>query len=44
MYGVIFAAAIDKKETGFALTAEEVLPDAEDGIVAVSRVSTGECD
>ncbi len=44
VYGVIFAAAIDKKETGFALTAEEVLPDAEDGIVAVSRVSTGECD
>lgn len=44
VYGVIFAAAIDKNETGFALTAEEVLPDAEDGSAAVARVSTGECD
>ncbi|GIH70266.1 MarP family serine protease [Sphaerimonospora thailandensis] len=44
VYGVIFAAAIDKKETGFALTAEEVLPDAEDGTAAVGRVSTQECD
>ncbi|MCT9932388.1 MarP family serine protease [Planotetraspora sp. A-T 1434] len=44
VYGVIFAAATDQPETGYALTAEEVLPDAEDGSGAVVRVDTQDCD
>ncbi|WP_036325250.1 MarP family serine protease [Microbispora sp. ATCC PTA-5024] len=44
VYGVIFAAATDQPETGYALTAEEVLPDADDGSGAVARVNTQECD
>jgi S1-C subfamily serine protease len=44
VYGVIFAAATDQDETGYALTAEEVLPDAKDGSGAANAVSTGQCD
>ncbi|MBP2707237.1 MarP family serine protease [Microbispora sp. RL4-1S] len=44
VYGVIFAAATDQAETGYALTAEEVLPDAQDGSKAVATVGTQECD
>ncbi|GII53707.1 acid resistance periplasmic serine protease MarP [Planotetraspora thailandica] len=44
VYGVIFAAATDEPETGYALTASEVKPDAEDGSTATTRVSTQECD
>ncbi|WP_327049125.1 MarP family serine protease [Microbispora sp. NBC_01189] len=44
VFGVIFAAATDTPETGFAMTAEEVLPDAQDGTHAVGPVSTEGCD
>ncbi|MEW9527612.1 MarP family serine protease [Microbispora sp. NPDC049125] len=44
VYGVIFAAATDQPETGYALTAEEVLPDAEDGSAATARADTLGCD
>ncbi|WP_184978526.1 MarP family serine protease [Sphaerisporangium rubeum] len=44
VYGVIFAAATDQPETGFALTAAEVSPDADEGSAAVARVDTQDCD
>ncbi|MEV7009539.1 MarP family serine protease [Streptosporangium sp. NPDC051022] len=44
VYGVVFAAALDQRETGFVLTAAEVSPDAEDGSKLFNRVSTQECD
>ncbi|RBQ21516.1 serine protease [Spongiactinospora rosea] len=44
VYGVIFAAATDREETGYVLTAREVTPDAEEGSKRVLRVSTQECD
>ncbi|WP_231515654.1 MarP family serine protease [Herbidospora cretacea] len=44
VFGVIFAAATDQKDTGYALTAEEVRTDAEDGSAAIARVDTQECD
>lgn len=42
--GVIFAAAADDPETGFALTAAEVSGDARAGAGATQRVSTQGCD
>lgn len=44
VYGVIFAAALDDTDTGFALTGAEVAPDAQDGAQAVNPVDTGSCD
>ncbi|MEU9835079.1 MarP family serine protease [Streptosporangium sp. NPDC048047] len=44
VYGVVFAAALDQRETGYVLTAAEVTPDAQDGSRLVNRVSTQECD
>lgn len=44
VYGVIFAAAADDPQTGYALTAREVSGDAARGRSATSRVSTGRCD
>ena len=44
VYGVIFAAATDREDTGYALTAKEVAPDAEAGRTAVAKVDTQECD
>jgi S1-C subfamily serine protease len=44
VYGVIFAAATDQPETGYALTAKEVAPDADAGGHAVDRVDTQDCD
>ena len=44
VYGVIFAAAADDKNTGYALTAKEVASDAEAGRHATSAVSTQTCD
>ncbi|HVX45137.1 MAG TPA: MarP family serine protease [Mycobacteriales bacterium] len=44
VYGVIFAAAVDQSDTGFALTAAEVSDDAHTGTQAGSAVSTGACD
>jgi S1-C subfamily serine protease len=43
VYGVIFAAAVDQPDTGFALTADEVSGDAERGATAGRAVSTGDC-
>jgi S1-C subfamily serine protease len=43
VYGVIFAAAVDQSETGFALTAQEVSGDAGKGAAADAAVSTGDC-
>jgi S1-C subfamily serine protease len=42
--GVIFAAAADDPETGYALTAAEVASDARAGATATKRVSTQSCD
>jgi S1-C subfamily serine protease len=44
VYGVIFAAATDQKETGYALTAEEVRGDAQGGAATTAKVDTQECD
>jgi S1-C subfamily serine protease len=42
--GVVFAAAVGVSDTGFALTAAEVLPDARRGATATVQVSTQSCD
>lgn len=44
VYGVVFAAATDDPETGYALTAGEVTPDARAGRNATEPVSTQDCD
>ena len=44
VYGVVFAAATDDPETGYALTASEVTPDAQAGRAATAKVSTQGCD
>jgi S1-C subfamily serine protease len=44
VYGVVFAAAVDDPDTGYALTAAEVRADADRGSGATSRVSSGGCD
>jgi S1-C subfamily serine protease len=41
--GVIFAAAADDPQTGFALTADEAAPDIAAGRTATNRVDTGDC-
>lgn len=41
--GVIFAASITDKSTGYALTADQVAADARAGRSATSQVSTGGC-
>jgi S1-C subfamily serine protease len=41
--GVIFAASVSDKSTGYALTAEQVAADAREGATATSAVSTGGC-
>jgi S1-C subfamily serine protease len=43
IYGVIFAAALDDQDTGYALTASEVAPDARAGVDATTAVSTQAC-
>jgi S1-C subfamily serine protease len=43
VYGVVFAAAVENKETGYVLTAGEVAPDATAGATAVNEVSTQSC-
>jgi S1-C subfamily serine protease len=42
--GVVFAAAADDPQTGYALTAREVAGDADTGRSATVAVSTGRCD
>jgi S1-C subfamily serine protease len=44
VYGVVFAAAADDPQTGYALTAAEVSGDASAGRTATARVSTQRCD
>jgi len=41
--GVVFAAAADDEETGFALSAGEAAPVVEKGRTATDRVGTGAC-
>ena len=43
VYGVVFAAALDNKDTGYVLTAAEVAPDAQAGVNATNEVSTQSC-
>ena len=42
--GVIFAAAADDPQTGYALTAAEVAPVADRGRTSSERVASGRCD
>jgi hypothetical protein len=44
VFGVVFAAAVDDKHTGYALTAKEVATDASAGRTATAEVSTRGCD
>ncbi|MQA83073.1 MAG: MarP family serine protease [Streptosporangiales bacterium] len=44
VYGVVFAAAVDDPDTGYALTAQEVSSDARRGRTATQAVSTQLCD
>lgn len=44
VYGVIFAAAVDDPDTGFALTAAQVADDVRQGVGSSQQVSTGACD
>jgi S1-C subfamily serine protease len=44
VYGVVFAAAVDTSNTGFALTASEVAPDAQAGAHQTTPISTESCD
>jgi S1-C subfamily serine protease len=44
VFGVVFAAAVDDAHTGYALTADEVAPDARAGQTATEPVSTRGCD
>jgi S1-C subfamily serine protease len=42
--GVVFAAAVGAPDIGFALTADEVMPDVQAGMNATTPVSTQSCD
>jgi S1-C subfamily serine protease len=44
VYGVVFAAAVNSSDTGFALTANEVAADARAGANQTSPTSTQSCD
>ncbi|MCW2769391.1 MAG: serine protease [Aeromicrobium sp.] len=41
--GVVFAASVSDKSTGYALTAQQVAANAREGATATSEVSTGGC-
>jgi S1-C subfamily serine protease len=41
--GVVFAAAVDDPDTGFALTADEAAPVAQSGATRTEAVATGSC-
>ncbi|WP_055586268.1 MarP family serine protease [Streptacidiphilus griseoplanus] len=43
VYGVVFAKSLDSPDTGYALTAAEVLPDVRQGAAATARVDTQGC-
>ncbi len=44
VYGVVFAAAVNTSDTGFALTASEVAADARAGADQTSQTNTESCD
>jgi S1-C subfamily serine protease len=44
VYGVVFAAAVNAQDTGFALTASEVAADAGTGAKQKAETPTGQCD
>ena len=44
VYGVVFAAAVSVKDTGYALTAGEVRPDVQAAQSRTTQVSTQGCD
>jgi S1-C subfamily serine protease len=44
VYGVVFAAAVNASDTGFALTASEVSADANAGADLTIQTPTGQCD
>jgi S1-C subfamily serine protease len=41
--GMIFAASVTNKDTGYALTADQLAQTASDGASATAQVSTGGC-
>lgn len=43
VYGMLFAAALDADDTAYALTAQEITPDAQSGRTADQEVSTQGC-
>jgi S1-C subfamily serine protease len=43
VYGVIFAASVSDRDTGYALTAEQVAQSAAQGLTNDAEVDTGEC-
>jgi S1-C subfamily serine protease len=43
VYGVVFAAGLGEEETGYALTAQQTAPIAEEGARATEAVDTGRC-
>jgi S1-C subfamily serine protease len=43
LVGVVFGAAVDDPETGFALTADEVSAELDRALAMTQRVSTGRC-
>jgi hypothetical protein len=42
--GVVFASAIDDRDTGYALTGPQVAEAARQGSTAAAEVSTGACE
>ncbi len=43
VYGVVFAAGLGEEETGYALTAQQAAPLAEQGVNAIDPVDAGRC-
>jgi S1-C subfamily serine protease len=43
VYGVIFAASVSDRDTGYALTADQVARSATQGLTSGRAVSTGDC-
>ena len=41
--GVVFAASVQDRDTGYALTADEVAPNAANGVARSGPVGTGDC-
>jgi S1-C subfamily serine protease len=43
VYGVIFAASVTDRDTGYALTADQVSQSAAQGLTHDREVDTGDC-